>query len=60
MTQFSLPTMKKAVNRSSDWRMFLNKGSSKCDSCKMFKNSNENQIRMKEKVANTPVRCPIK
>ena len=27
---------------------------SKCDPCKKFENSNKRQIRMKEKIANTP------
>ena len=40
------------VNWSSDCRMLL-KECSKCDPCKKFKKSNERQIRMKEKIANT-------
>ena len=32
----------------------LLKACSKCDPCKKFKKSNKRQIRMKEKIANTP------
>ena len=37
----------------------LLKACSKCDPCKKFKKSNKRQIRMKEKIADTPAEIAL-